>query len=105
MAKSSTKQSENVETPATSATFTQVRVSLFEKDSLKGLATCKVADAVYVTGLRIIEGKSGLFVSMPSRKTSAGEYQDIAFPASKAMRDELQAVVLAAYHAEVKAAQ
>lgn len=80
--------------------FSQVRVSLFERDSLRAIATVKVADAVYLTGLRVIEGKTGLFVAMPSKKDKAGEYQDIFFPASKAMRDDLQAVVLEAFKKE-----
>ncbi len=82
--------------------FSQVRISLFERDSLRAIATVKVADAVYLTGIRVIEGKNGLFVSMPSKKDKGGEYQDIYFPASKAMRDALQAVVLEAYKAEQK---
>ncbi len=80
--------------------FSQVRVSLFEKDSLRAIASVKVHDAIYLTGLRVIEGKKGLFVSMPNRKTGDGEYQDIYFPASKAMRDELQELVLNAYRLE-----
>jgi stage V sporulation protein G len=80
--------------------FSQVRVSLFEKDSLRALASVKVLDAVYLTGLRVIEGKNGLFVAMPNRKTGSGDYQDIYFPASKAMRDELQALILEAYRRE-----
>ena len=81
--------------------FDQVRVSLFEKDSLRALATVKVHDAIFLTGLRVVEGKNGLFVAMPNRKTGAGEYQDIYFPASKATRDELQQRVLEAYKKEV----
>jgi stage V sporulation protein G len=87
-------------TKAKESIFSQIHVSLFKKDALRALVSCKVADAVYLTGLRVIEGKSGLFVSMPSRKTTMGEYQDIYFPASKAMRDELQAAVLEAYSDE-----
>jgi len=79
--------------------FSKVRVTAIEKDSLKGLATVVVADAIYLTGLRIVVGKNGPFVSMPSRKDKTGEYQDIYFPASKATRDELQALILAAYEA------
>ena len=81
--------------------FDQVRVSLFEKDSLRALATVKVHDAIFLTGLRVVEGKNGLFLSMPNRKTAAGEYQDIYFPANKATRDQLQALVLEAYKKEV----
>jgi len=67
---------------------------------MRALASVKVADLIYLTGLRVIEGKHGLFVSMPSKKTTAGEYQDIYFPASKAIRDELQNLILDAYHQE-----
>ena len=82
--------------------FSQVRVSIFEKDSLRALVSVKVHDAVYLTGLRVIEGKNGLLVAMPNRKTGNGEYQDIYFPASKAMRDELQGIVLEAYRRETE---
>ena len=85
----------------TKPAFDQIRVQIFEKDSLRALATVKVHDAIYLTGLRVIEGKSGLFLSMPNRKTAAGEYQDIYFPSNKATRDELQRLVLEAYQAEV----
>lgn len=84
----------------TNSPFSNVRISLYTKDSLRALATVKVLDAVFLTGLRVIEGKNGLFVSMPSKKSSNGEYQDIFFPASKAMRDELQKAVLEAYAQE-----
>ena len=80
--------------------FTEVRVHIIDKDSLKALVSCKVADTIFLTGLRVVEGKNGLFVAMPNRKTGSGEYQDIYFPASKASRDELQSLVLAAYNAE-----
>ncbi len=84
----------------TTPMFNQVRISIVEKDSLRAMATVKVLDAMYLTGIRVIEGKNGLFISMPSKKSPAGEYQDIYFPASKAMRDELQTLVLAAYKQE-----
>ena len=80
--------------------FSQVRITLLEKDSLRAMASVKVADVFYVTGLRVIEGRNGLFVSMPSKKLPSGEYQDIAFPASKAVRDEIQNLILDAYHRE-----
>lgn len=82
--------------------FTQVRVSLCQRDSLRALASAKVGEAVYLTGMRVIEGKNGLFVGMPTRQSAGGEYQDIYFPASKAVRDELQKAVLEAYQLALK---
>ncbi len=81
-------------------TFTSPRIALVEKDNLRALCTVKVLDAVFLTGLRICEGKHGLFISMPSKKNPHGEYVDIFFPASKLMRDELSALLLKAYAEE-----
>lgn len=82
-------------------TFTNPRITMYRKDSILAKASVKVADAIYLTGIRVCQGKNGLFVSMPNRKTLAGDYEDIFFAASKASRDELTRVILAAYHAEV----
>lgn len=78
--------------------FNNVKVTIVEKDSVRGFASCRVSDVLWLTGLRIINGKHGLFVSMPSQKKSNGDYHDIYFPASKDIRDELQATVLEEYH-------
>ena len=79
------------------ALFSSIRVTLVNKDSMRALATVKVLDSIFLTGLRIIEGKKGLFVSMPSKKETNGEYKDIFFPASKQVRDQLQAAILEVY--------
>jgi len=54
-----------------------------------------------VTGLRVIDGKKGLFVSMPNFKSPAGIYTDVAFPVTKEFREEIIEDVLAEYE-EVK---
>lgn len=45
----------------------------------------------------MIEGEKGLFIAMPSRKSSDGEYRDIAHPINTQTRDKLQKLVLEAY--------
>lgn len=85
-----------------SALFTQIRVTLIEKDSLRATATCKVAGAIYLTGIRVIEGKNGLFISMPSNKSSAGEVHDVYFAASRDIREALQEEVLKEYRKELE---
>ena len=79
------------------ALFNSIRVTLLDKENVRGIASVKVMDAIFVTGLRIIDGKKGLFVSMPSKKEMNGEYKDICFPASKEIRDDLQAKFLEVY--------
>ena len=49
-----------------------------------------------IKGFKIIEGINGLFVSMPSQKSSDGEYYDSTY-ASKELRDELNQLALDAY--------
>ena len=49
--------------------------------------------------MKIIEGKTGLFIAMPSRKTANGEYKDVAHPISPDFRNELQEKILAEYNA------
>jgi stage V sporulation protein G len=80
------------------APFNNIRINLISKESLRALVTVKVADLLYLTGIRVIDGKKGLFVSMPSKKETSGDYKDIFFPASRDIRDQLQAAILEAYH-------
>ena len=54
-----------------------------------------------VTGLKIIEGKKGPFVSMPQYKYK-GEWKDSCFPITGEFRKELSEAVLEAYADEVE---
>lgn len=83
--------------------FTQIRVTLVQgmpENSLKALVTLKVADLIYLTGIRVIEGKNGPFVSMPCIKKN-GEYMDVFFPASRAVREEMSDLILTEYKKEL----
>ena len=43
------------------------------------------------------EGEKGLFIAMPSRKASDGEYRDIAHPINSLTRDSIQTMILDRY--------
>ena len=45
----------------------------------------------------ILEGTKGLFIAMPSRKTSTGGYKDIAHPISQEVRTMFEKEILDAY--------
>jgi stage V sporulation protein G len=51
-----------------------------------------------VHNVKVIEGKTGLFIAMPSRKTANGEYKDVAHPISPEFRNEIQDKILEAYN-------
>ena len=84
--------------------ITEVRISLCNEDRLKAFANVTFDDEFVVRGLKIIEGRSGLFVSMPSRRRSNGTYQDIAHPITSDMRARLESDVISTYEAELKTA-
>jgi stage V sporulation protein G len=50
--------------------ITEVRVKLLENqpDKLRGFASITIEDCMVVRDLKVIEGGTGLFVAMPSRK-------------------------------------
>ncbi len=97
----------NVQTPAAPAAgktlFSDFRISLVNKDSLRAIVSCKVADAFWLIGMRVVEGSRGRFVAMPSRKDTSGEFQDYYFPANKEVREHLQKQVLSLYEQKVAA--
>lgn len=67
------------------------------------LATVTISDCLVLTGLRIVKGKKGMFVSMPQRKLSkpdknGNEYADIFFPVTHDFREELNNAILDEYN-------
>ena len=57
--------------------------------------------AFVVTGIKVIDGKKGAFVSMPQYKYK-GEWKDSCFPITADFREELSEAVLEAYEDEVE---
>lgn len=70
------------------------------------IATVTISDCLVLTGLRIVKGKKGMFVSMPQRKLSkpdknGNEYADIFFPVTHEFREQLTNAVLDEYDKKV----
>jgi len=82
--------------------ITEIRVTLRDEERLKGFANVTFDDAFVVRGMKIIQGNTGYFVAMPSRKRPDGSHQDIAHPVNGEMRKLIEERVLAAYEAELK---
>lgn len=77
--------------------ITDVKIRLKETGQLKGIASITIDDAFVVHDIRISKGEKGLFIAMPNRQYSDGEYRDIAHPIKRETRDMLQDVILAKY--------
>lgn len=69
--------------------------------NLRAFASITVGGAVAVHGLRVMDSKKGLFVSMPSYsyedRNGETQYADYAHPISKEARDAISTKVLDAY--------
>lgn len=65
--------------------------------SVKAIASANLDDCFAVKNIRVVEGKNGLFVSMPSYKGADGEYHDICFPTTPELRKQLNSAVADAY--------
>ena len=80
--------------------ITSVNVRKIEKEGsrMKGIASVLLDDSFAVHDIRIIDGDNGLFIAMPSRKTSAGGYRDIAHPINPEVRAMFQDKIIEAYN-------
>ena len=61
------------------------------------MVTVEFDKCFVVGGLKIVEGSSGFFVSMPNRKLADGTYKDTCFPITKEFREELIKTILDKY--------
>lgn len=79
--------------------ISDVRIRIVKKDDnkLKGVATITIDDCFAVHEIKIIDGRDGLFIAMPTRKTPDGEYKDIVHPINTETREQISQAVLAAY--------
>lgn len=79
--------------------ITDVRVRKVAKDSkMKAVVSITIDDVFVVHDIKVIEGEKGLFIAMPSRKSTDGEYRDIAHPINSDTREVLQNLILKAYN-------
>lgn len=82
--------------------ITDVRIRKVEKEGkMKAVVSITIEDEFVVHDIKVIEGEKGLFIAMPSRKASDGEYRDIAHPISSKTREQLQKLILGKYKEEI----
>jgi stage V sporulation protein G len=68
-----------------------------EQGRLKAFASITFDSSFVVRGLKIIDGRKGLFVVMPSRKLANGTFKDVAHPLNNEMRKIIENKVLNEY--------
>ena len=86
--------------------ITDVRIRKMDKEGkMKAVVSITIDDEFVVHDIKIIEGEKGLFIAMPSRKASDGEYRDIAHPINSDTRVAIQNLILDRYKAEIENAE
>ena len=77
---------------------TDVRVRKLTKEGkMRAVVSVTFDNEFVVHDIKIIEGEKGLFIAMPSKKATDGEYRDIANPINSETRDRLQQIILEKY--------
>ena len=78
--------------------ITDVRVRKIAKEGkMQAIVSITLDDEFVVHDIKVIEGEKGLFIAMPSKKATDGEYRDIAHPINSSTRENLQKVILESY--------
>lgn len=76
------------------------KVSIYKTENLgqvKAIASIVINNAIAINNIKIIEGKKGLFIGMPSRKNEFGVFKDIVCPINNETREIIQNAILKEY--------
>ena len=81
--------------------LTDIRIrKVTGEGNLKAYVTVTFDDCFVLHNVKIIEGKQGFFIAMPSRRVGTGEFRDIAHPINLDFRLKMQDKILEEYNAE-----
>jgi stage V sporulation protein G len=83
---------------ANSMEITQVKVFPVEEEKLKAYVSIVLDECFLVSDLKVIQGPSGLFISMPSKRKKNGEFKDVAHPLNRETREKMERRILDEYH-------
>ncbi|MDY2880729.1 MAG: septation regulator SpoVG [Candidatus Borkfalkiaceae bacterium] len=87
--------------------ISDVRIRIVQKpdSKLKAVASITIDDCFVIHDIKVIDGAEGYFIAMPSRKTSDGEYKDVAHPINSETRKIVIDAILEAFNTELAKAE
>ncbi|MBP3604713.1 MAG: septation regulator SpoVG [Lachnospiraceae bacterium] len=78
--------------------ITDVRVRKITKEGkMRAIVSITIDDEFVIHDIKVIEGEKGMFIAMPSKKSTDGEYRDIAHPINSSTRETIQKIILDSY--------
>ena len=79
--------------------ITDVRIRKVKNEGkMKAIASITIDQEFVVHDIKVIDGENGLFIAMPSRKMSDGEFRDIAPPIVSETRAKIRDAILEQYY-------
>ena len=77
---------------------TDIRIKkVYDEGKMKAVASVTFDNEFVVHDIKVIDGQNGLFIAMPSRKMSDGDFRDIAHPLLSETRNRIKDAILDAY--------
>ncbi|MBF0493667.1 MAG: septation protein SpoVG family protein [Candidatus Omnitrophica bacterium] len=70
--------------------------------AVKAFCDVKIADTFIVKGFKIVDGKEGMFVGLPSDLGKDGKWYETFYTTTQDQRKELQQTILEEYKREIK---
>lgn len=77
--------------------ITEVKVFPINEEKLRAFVSVVFDGCFMVNDIKVIRGREGLFISMPSRKKKNGEFKDVAHPLNNETRRMIETEILAEY--------
>ncbi len=77
--------------------ITEVHIFPIADSMLKAYATFTIDNCFVIRDLKVIDGRKGIFVAMPSRRRADGTYKDTAHPLDTETRKRIQDRILSEY--------
>ena len=68
-----------------------------KEGKIRAIVSITIDEEFVIHDIKVIEGDKGLFIAMPSKKATDGEYRDIAHPINSSTREKIQTIILEAY--------
>ena len=81
--------------------ITEVKIFPVDEEKLRAFVAIVIDGCFMVNDIKVIRGRSGLFISMPSRRKKNGDFKDIAHPLDSTTRRWLEQRILSSYEEAV----
>lgn len=96
--KASAKSTNSVKSPSI---ISNIRIFPIhnKKSNCRAMVSVTLANVFCISGIKIMDGSKGLFVTMPSAKNKKDEWHDICYPITKEFRKVMSDSILNEFEA------